>query len=171
MRCSAHSQYRPEQITLLVGPSLIAPGFREPALDRPQRCRPTGDRRMSKLSPRLVKDIEQPGTYQDGRGLFLKVTASGSKSWIFRYSIHGRRRDMGVGTYPDVALKDARLQADKALLELAKGVDPLARRDEAQGSRGQRQTPGGLQGRGRAIHPHPLQPRGAASTPSSGATA
>lgn len=85
---------------------------------------------MSKLSPRLVKEIEQPGTYQDGRGLFLKVTASGSKSWIFRYSIHGRRRDMGVGTHPDVTLKDARLQADKARLELAKGVDPLARRDE-----------------------------------------
>ena len=73
---------------------------------------------MSKLSPRLVKEIEQPGTYQDGRGLFLKVTASGSKSWIFRYSIHGRRRDMGVGTHPDVTLKDARLQADKARLEL-----------------------------------------------------
>jgi len=85
---------------------------------------------MSKLSPRLVKEIEAPGTYQDGRGLFLKVTASGSKSWIFRYSIHGRRRDMGIGTYPDVSLKDARLQADKSRLELAKGVDPLARRDD-----------------------------------------
>ncbi|SIQ98897.1 integrase arm-type DNA-binding domain-containing protein [Aquipseudomonas alcaligenes] len=85
---------------------------------------------MSKLSPRLVKEIEAPGTYQDGRGLFLKVTSSGSKSWVFRYSIHGRRRDMGIGTYPDVSLKDARLRADKSRLELAKGVDPLARRDE-----------------------------------------
>ena len=87
---------------------------------------------MSKLTPRFVKDIEQPGTYQDGRGLFLKVTATGSKSWIFRYSILGRRRDMGVGTYPDVSLRDARLQSDKSRLELAQGIDPLARRDEAK---------------------------------------
>ncbi|MFB8831800.1 tyrosine-type recombinase/integrase [Azotobacter sp. CWF10] len=73
---------------------------------------------------------QRPGTYQDGRGLFLKVTAGGTKSWVFRYSFQGSRRDMGLGSFPAVSLRDARLEADKARLELAQGIDPLAKRHQ-----------------------------------------
>ncbi|MFD1690628.1 Arm DNA-binding domain-containing protein [Azotobacter chroococcum] len=85
---------------------------------------------MSKLTPKFVKETSAPGTYQDGRGLFLKVTAGGTKSWVFRYSFQGDRRDMGQGSFPAVSLRDARLEADKARLELARGTDPLARRHQ-----------------------------------------
>ena len=87
---------------------------------------------MSKLTPKLVKETTAPGTYQDGRGLFLKVTAGGTKSWVFRYSFQSDRRDMGLGSFPAVSLRDARLAADKARLELAQGIDPLGKRHQLQ---------------------------------------
>ncbi|SEJ64055.1 protein of unknown function, partial [Azotobacter beijerinckii] len=87
---------------------------------------------MSKLTPKLVKETSAPGTYQDGRGLFLKISASGTKSWVFRYSFQGDRRDMGLGSFPAVSLRDARLAADKARLELAQGIDPLGKRHQLQ---------------------------------------
>lgn len=54
---------------------------------------------MSKLTQQFVKSVSRPGTYQDGRGLMLNVTASGGKYWVLRYQLNGRRRDMGVD-YP-----------------------------------------------------------------------
>ncbi|MDV7213626.1 Arm DNA-binding domain-containing protein [Azotobacter beijerinckii] len=58
---------------------------------------------MSKLTPKLVKETTAPGTYQDGRGLFLKISAGGTKSWVFRYSFQGGRRDMGLGSFRAIA--------------------------------------------------------------------
>lgn len=85
---------------------------------------------MSKLTPKFVKETTSAGSYQDGRGLMLKITPKGSKTWVFRYSFHNRRRDMGLGGYPKISLRDARLEADKARLELAQGSDPLAKRQQ-----------------------------------------
>ncbi len=85
---------------------------------------------MSKLTPKFVKEATSAGTFQDGRGLFLKITAGGTKNWVFRYSFQGTRRDMGLGAYPVVSLRDARLEADKARLGLAQGIDPLAKRHQ-----------------------------------------
>ena len=52
-----------------------------------------------------------PGKHQDGQGLYLRVTNAGSKSWVLRITIDGRRRDIGLGGWPDVALADARRKA------------------------------------------------------------
>ena len=49
---------------------------------------------MSKLSQSFVKSISEPGTYQDGSGLMLNVTAKGRKNWVLRYQLNGVRRDM-----------------------------------------------------------------------------
>ena len=68
----------------------------------------------------------RPGKHQDGQGLYLRVTESGSKSWVLRITIDGRRRDMGLGGWPDVALADARSKAAEYRSAVADGRNPLA---------------------------------------------
>ena len=54
-------------------------------------------RLIEKLTHLGISKLKQPGYYGDGAGLWLQVSASGSKSWIFRYTIAGRQREMGIG--------------------------------------------------------------------------
>jgi integrase len=81
---------------------------------------------MSKLTQTFVRTVQTPGSYHDERGLLLRVGASGSKRWIFRYQRAGRRHDLGLGSFPTVSLKAARLALDTLRLQLAQGHDPLA---------------------------------------------
>ncbi|MDF1586459.1 tyrosine-type recombinase/integrase [Marinimicrococcus flavescens] len=83
--------------------------------------------RGGKLSSRKV-ETAGPGTYDDGGGLRLTVRTGGSRSWTLRYQMAGRRRDMGLGRFPDVSLAKAREKADAARRLVADGVDPLAER-------------------------------------------
>ncbi len=85
---------------------------------------------LSKLNPKQVENLAKPGTYEDGEGLRLVVKASGRKSWVFRFQLNGRRREMGLGAYPDVSLKNARIDASEKRRLLTAGVDPLVARDE-----------------------------------------
>ena len=63
-----------------------------------------------KLTATQVKAIKEPGRYGDGDGLglYLNVTMGGSKNWIQRISIDGKRRDLGLGGYPTVSLAESR---------------------------------------------------------------
>lgn len=85
---------------------------------------------MSKLTQAFVKSVTAPGTYQDGRGLMLSITRSGRKYWVHRYQINGVRRDMGLGSFPAVSLKEARNEADKNRVQISQGNDPLAQKAE-----------------------------------------
>ena len=76
------------------------------------------------LSVRKVQTAK-PGRHSDGRGLMLLVKASGARSWVLRYQLKGRRRDMGLGPYPEVTLAEARRKALEARHLLVDGVDPL----------------------------------------------
>jgi integrase len=58
-------------------------------------------------------------------GLALQITSSGAKSWILRAMIGGKRRDMGLGGYPDVTLAGAREAARAAREKIRQGVDPI----------------------------------------------
>jgi integrase len=82
---------------------------------------------MSKLTQTFVKTVQTPGSYHDERGLLLRVGASGSKRWVFRYQRAGRRHDLGLGSFPAVSLKAARFALDTLRLKLAQGHDPMAR--------------------------------------------
>ena len=84
---------------------------------------------MSKLNPKQVENLTEPGTYEDGDGLRLEVKPSGSKSWTLRFQLAGRRREMGLGSFPEVSLKKARQDASAKRTQLSDGVDPLAARD------------------------------------------
>lgn len=68
------------------------------------------------------------------RGLILNVTMYGSRSWVLRYQVAGKRRDFGLGSYPSVTLADAREAARAARAKLAQGIDPVedARRARAR---------------------------------------
>lgn len=72
---------------------------------------------------RLVK----PGLHFVGGvdGLALQVVPSGGRSWILRMTVGGRRRDMGLGGFPDVPLSHAREAARKARAMVRDGIDPI----------------------------------------------
>lgn len=65
-------------------------------------------------------------------GLCLNITDSGAKSWIFRATVGNRRREMGLGAYPDVGLAEARNLAREAKSVIARGGDPIEERRAAQ---------------------------------------
>ncbi|HBO5142466.1 tyrosine-type recombinase/integrase [Pseudomonas aeruginosa] len=90
---------------------------------------------MSKLTPKFVKDVDQPGSYQDGRGLILRVSATLRKRWVYRYMLAKQRHDLALGTYPALSLRDARLEADKYRLDIARGLDPAAERAKAKAAK------------------------------------
>jgi integrase len=69
-----------------------------------------------------------PGLYSDGGGLYLRVTSPTACSWAFRYMIHRKAREMGLGKYPDVTLSEAREHAAEARRLKAQGLDPIDQR-------------------------------------------
>lgn len=64
----------------------------------------------------------------DGGGLWLFVAPTGARSWVFRYRLHGRDREMGLGAFPDVGLAEARDLAAKCRALKREGIDPLEHR-------------------------------------------
>ena len=81
---------------------------------------------MNALSYAFVQTVAEAGRYCDGHGLYLDVQPSGSRSWVQRITIGGRRRELGLGGYPIVSLKDARAQAFLNRQCARAGGDPLA---------------------------------------------
>ena len=65
---------------------------------------------IHKLTSRKVATAG-PGKYEDGGGLRVVVSATGAKKWVLRFTINGKRREMGLGSFPDVGLADARSKA------------------------------------------------------------
>ena len=81
-----------------------------------------------KFTARFAEAVKQPGRYGAGNGLYLLVKPSGSKSWVLRTVVQGRRRDMGLGGYPLVSLAEAREAAFENRNLARAGGDPLALR-------------------------------------------
>ncbi|HJU18595.1 MAG TPA: integrase arm-type DNA-binding domain-containing protein [Stellaceae bacterium] len=92
-------------------------------------------RGSERLSARRVETIKRPGRYADGKGLYLKVAPTGSKSWQFRFTIAGRTRYAGLGPYPAISLAEAREKAAAQRILRLQGQDPIeARRAVAAGA-------------------------------------
>lgn len=89
-------------------------------------------RQIQKLTARTVTATNKPGMYSDGNGLYLQVSPSGSKSWIYRFMLHGRSRDMGLGSMNDVSLSEARTLAHDARRLVKSGSDPIDTRKAQQ---------------------------------------
>jgi integrase len=86
-------------------------------------------RQLHKLSARTAATISKPGRHSDGGGLYLNVTETGARSWVFMWKVGGRRREMGLGPARDVSLAKAREKAIEARQHLLAGTDPLAARE------------------------------------------
>jgi hypothetical protein len=86
------------------------------------------------LTQKRVDRDKEPGRYRDGevKGLCLKVTGTGAKSWVLRYERHGKEHFMGLGSASEFTLKEARERARTARQLLADGIDPLADRQAKQ---------------------------------------
>ncbi|WP_019224119.1 tyrosine-type recombinase/integrase [Bartonella rattaustraliani] len=84
---------------------------------------------MNRLNARAVATLGA-GKYNDGAGLLLHKRKDGGAQWLYRYTIHGRRREMGLGALRDVSLKQARETATKWRSVLREGRDPIKEREK-----------------------------------------
>ncbi len=82
---------------------------------------------MPKLTARKVETLKIAGLHGDGGGLYLSVKSSGAKSWILRTVVHGRRRDLGLGSASLVTLAEAREKARTLRKVAREGGDPDGR--------------------------------------------
>jgi hypothetical protein len=81
--------------------------------------------RTGKLSAVKVTKAKWPAVLHDGGGLYLRGLATGNKSWVFRFQPGGKRHDMGLGSYPDYSLAEARSKATAHQKQLNEGIDPI----------------------------------------------
>ena len=79
---------------------------------------------------KAAKPQEKPFTLSDGKGLALHVQPQGSKWWRFRYRFNGKPCLLSLGTYPDVTLKEARLERDRLKALIKQGINPSVQRQE-----------------------------------------
>ncbi|HZS85299.1 MAG TPA: integrase arm-type DNA-binding domain-containing protein [Stellaceae bacterium] len=89
--------------------------------------------RLGKLTAHAVDTVKAPGMYADGGGLYLQVAvakegAEPAKSWVYRYMLNGRAREMGLGSLATFTLKRARDRARRAREMCADGIDPIEAR-------------------------------------------
>ena len=93
-------------------------------------------RTTNRLTALGVAGRKRPGYYADGGNLYLRVAPGGSKGWVFRFSVDGRKRDAGLGPYPAISLVMAREAAEQWRRLVAAGVDPIeARNNEREAAR------------------------------------
>lgn len=90
-------------------------------------------RKATELGALAVSRLREPGLHAVGgvSGLYLQVTSSGARSWILRAMVGGKRRDMGLGGFPDVTLAIAREKAREARAKIEQGLDPILERERA----------------------------------------
>ena len=79
-----------------------------------------------------MRNVSQAGRYCDGQGLYLDVRPSGSRGWIQRLTIRGRRTELGLGGFPLVSLKEAREKAFANRKLARDGGDLLAEKRRAE---------------------------------------
>lgn len=90
--------------------------------------------RISGLSAAFVASVTEQGKYHDGKGLglYLRVEAKGRKFWVQRITVAGKRREVGMGSYPVVTLAMAREQAMAHKRMIHQGLDPIAEKRKSQ---------------------------------------
>ena len=97
-------------------------------------------RQVQRLSAKAVSAKRKPGYYADGLGLYLQVSQTGTKSWIFRFRLPGmitesgkpKSAEMGLGMLETVPLADARRRAADARALVLDGINPIEARKAAK---------------------------------------
>jgi integrase len=101
--------------------------------------------KSNQLTTRKVASAKTPNSYYgDGGGLYLQVSAYGTRSWVYRYTIAGDRREMGLGSLDTFTLKEARGRARECRQLVNQGIDPIdarrAKRDARRAEAAKRLT-------------------------------
>lgn len=91
-----------------------------------------GQRTLYRLSAKEISSLIKRGYYADGGGLYFRISEYKTRLWAFRYKLADKAREMGLGPYPDVSLKEAREKAEVARKLLRDGKDPIDQRLEAR---------------------------------------
>jgi hypothetical protein len=88
-------------------------------------------RGINRLTARAVSGLTKPGRHADGGNLYLQISPSGTRQWVFLYERHGRQREMGLGSAApgNMMLGVAREKAIEARRQLAQGIDPIEARN------------------------------------------
>jgi integrase len=72
------------------------------------------------------------GSYRVNDGLYIQITKTGTTSWLYRFQLNGRRREMGLGPYPEISLAKAREASAVAKGLVAEKKDPITEREKSQ---------------------------------------
>ena len=92
---------------------------------------------MKSLTAKQVRDAQPTDKLQrlpagEVSGLYLVITKSGTKKWVLRKVVNGKRMDLGLGSYPTTSLADARAKARELILKLDAGFNPQQDKIEKQ---------------------------------------
>jgi integrase len=82
-------------------------------------------RLVQRLTEAKIRALTKIGLHPDGAGLYLQIRPGGARSWIYRYRLNSRTRDMGLGALVDVSLVRARDKASAARALVNDGIDPI----------------------------------------------
>ena len=82
-------------------------------------------RLIQQLTEAKIRTLTKAGLHHDGSGLYLQIRPGGARSWIYRYRLNNRTRDMGLGALADVSLVKARDKASAARALVKEGIDPI----------------------------------------------
>lgn len=83
-----------------------------------------------RLNAKQVEAATTPGHVADGKGLYLQVSKWGTKSWVFKFTLGGRTRGMGLGPIDELSLKKAREEVERLRVMVREGRDPIEERAE-----------------------------------------
>jgi integrase len=82
-------------------------------------------RLIQQLTEAKIRTLTDVKLHPDGAGLYLQIRPGGARSWIYRFTLNGRTRDMGLGALADVSLVKAREKASAARALVDDGIDPI----------------------------------------------
>jgi integrase len=94
--------------------------------------KPKERHKHNRLTDLKVRKLSEKGRYGDGLGLYLVVTQAGTKQWLLRIMVNGKRKDIGLGGYPTTSLADARKTTLKMRGQAKQGLDPVFLRRDAK---------------------------------------
>jgi len=92
-------------------------------------------RSFNRLSARKAVAETGQGLHADGGGLYLQISRFDTKSWVFRFTLDKKSREMGLGPFHTVTLAEARLEAETCRKMLREGVDPIEHRNKLKATR------------------------------------